>query len=301
VVQLSVILPFHNAAATLARCLAALSAQTYPRDLVEIIAVDNNSTDRSADIVAQFPAIRLLQEPIQGAYAARNRGIRDARGRVLVFTDPDCVPTPDWLSAIAQDIDIPGTAVVIGGYVVPRHSEAMQLLVRYENTKDAFVFSSAAPELYYGHTNNMAVLHDVFEQFGPFVQRRRGADTIFVRRVVDALSYRAVRYSSAALVDHLELDGIATYYRKMMLYGESRESYRHISWTRPLTLRERFVVFRRTCADHALSVRQTTHLLALLSMGLVSWRAGRARAQLARLVRGSGERAAAADRYRAVF
>jgi len=301
VVQLSVILPFHNAAATLARCLDALYAQTYPRDRVEIIAIDNNSTDSSAAIVRQFPGVRLLEEPVQGAYAARNRGVQEARGRVLVFTDPDCVPVPGWLSAIARDIDLPGTAIVIGGYVVPSHSEAMQLLVRYENTKDAFVFSSAAPELYYGHTNNMAVLRDVFEQFGPFVQRRRGADTIFVRRVVDALSCTAVRYSSTALVDHLELDGIASYYGKMMLYGESRESYRHISWTRPLTLPERFAVFRRTCANHGLNVRQTAHLLALLSVGLVSWRAGRARAQLARVTRGRGERAAVTERYRAIF
>jgi hypothetical protein len=69
----------------------------------------------------------------------------------------------------------------------------------------------------------------------------------------------------------------------MVLYGESRESYRHISWTRPLTLRERFTVYRRTLADHSLSPTRAIELLALLSAGLVAWRAGRTRAQWRRL------------------
>ena len=297
-VQLSVVVPFHNAAGTLARCLDGLRAQTLHRDLYEVIAVDNNSTDGSADIVRRYPEVRLLEEPVQGAYAARNRGVRHARGYVLAFTDPDCVPVPGWLTALAREVEAPGTALVVGGYVVPDHSRPMQLLVRYENEKDAYVFASASPELYYGHTNNMAIRRDVFERFGPFIERRRGADTILVRRVVDSLSTSAARYSPTALVDHLELEGVATYYRKMVLYGESRESYRHISWTRPLTLRERLAVFRLTCLHHGLSVREATQLLALLSLGLVSWRAGRARAQLSRVRRRLRSADKSPERYR---
>ncbi|HEX6104451.1 MAG TPA: glycosyltransferase family A protein [Gemmatimonadales bacterium] len=285
-VQLSVVIPFHNAAATLPRCLEALRAQDFARDGFEVIAVDNNSTDRSLELVRRYPEVRLLQEGTQGAYVARNRGVAAARGRILAFTDPDCVPVPGWLAAIAREMKRSDTGVVLGGYIVPRHPPALRLLVCYENTKDAFVFATEAPELYYGHTNNMAVRREVFERFGPFVERRRGADTILVRRVVDGLSCRAVRYCPEALVEHLELADVLTYYRKLTLYGESRESYRQVSWTRPLTLSERLTVFRRTGIAHALSATGAAHLLLLLSVGLLAWRAGRARAQWHRLTSG---------------
>ena len=277
--RLSVIVPFHNAADTLARCLDGLSVQEFPRDRFEVIAVDNNSTDGSAEIARRYAAVRLCSEPNQGAYAARNRGVAAARGAILAFTDPDCIPTPSWLAVIDREMQAPDTAVLLGGYVIPRGYPGLALLVRYENEKDSFVFSTDSPELYYGHTNNMAVRRDAFERFGPFVERPRGADTIFVRRVVDALTCHAARYSPDLLVEHLELSTVRTYYRKLVLYGESRESYRRISWTRPLTLAERIAVFRRTCARHALSPSAAAQLFSLLSAGLVAWRLGRARAQ----------------------
>ncbi len=191
--EMTVVIPFYNAAATLARCIEALEAQRYPRERFEIILVDNNSTDGSADIVRRCGGVRLLREAAQGAYVARNRGVAASRGNILVFTDPDCIAEPDWLASIAAAMENPGTEIVIGGYVPPADSASIGLLAQYENAKDAFVFSSGIPELYYGHTNNMAVRRTTFERFGPFVERRRGADTIFVRRVVAALPCCGVR------------------------------------------------------------------------------------------------------------
>ena len=292
-VLLSVIVPIRNAADTLVACLDGLRAQQFPRDQFEIILVDNNSTDSSASIARRYPDVQLLSEPKPGAYAARNRGVAAARGHLLAFTDPDCVPAPDWLATLARELQVVGTAVVMGGYILPSHNAVLELLIRYENTKDAFVLGTDIPELYYGHTNNMGVRREIFDRFGPFVERHRGADTIFVRRVVADLSCDAVRYAPAALVEHLEVDRIRTYYRKLFLYGESRESYRHISWTRPLSLGERMVVFRRACTTHALSVGRTVLLFGLLSLGLGAWRAGRARAQWSRWRARSVESAAA--------
>ncbi len=284
-VRLSVIIPFRDAAGTLPQCLDALRRQDVPRDRYEVIAIDNNSADHSADIVRQYPEVRLLHEPKQGAYAARNRGVSVATGDVLVFTDPDCVAEPTWLSTIAREMQSTDTAILLGGYVLPTHSATLRLLVSYENTKDAYVFGAGIRALYYGHTNNMAVRRDVFARFGPFVERRRGADTIFVRRVVEAIPCSQVRYCPTALVEHLELDRPRTYYHKLTLYGESRESYRHLSWTRPLTLGERVTVYRRTCTSHGLSATRALQLVSLLGLGLVAWRWGRARAQWHRLTR----------------
>ncbi|MBC7788603.1 MAG: glycosyltransferase family 2 protein [Anaerolineae bacterium] len=285
----SVIIPFFNAAGTLSRCLDAIRSQTFPRDGFEVIAIDNNSTDHSVEVVRRYSEVTLLREPSQGAYAARNRGVASAQGSILVFTDPDCVPNADWLEAIARAMQAGTTEVLIGGYVLPQHSGAVRLLVLYENVKDEFVFGTHYPELYYGHTNNMAVRRTTFDRFGPFVERRRGADTIFVRRVVQTLPCSAVRYDPSALVAHLEIADVLTYYRKMATYGESRESYRHLSWTRPLSMRERVTVIRRTLSEHRLSLARSLQLALLLSVGLIAWRFGRALAQFHRLGFDSGQ------------
>jgi len=290
-VRLSVVIPFYDAAETLPRCLDAIFAQRFPRDEYEVVAVDNNSTDGSADIVRRYRDVVLLREEKAGAYAARNSGVAAARGEILVFTDPDCIPDADWLSRIWAAMAPGETEVVIGGYVLPERSSAVRLLLLYENTKDSFVFGTDIPELYYAHTNNMAVRRSTFERFGPFVERRRGSDTIFVRRVVATLPCSVVRYDPSVRVEHLEVADVWTYYRKMATYGESRESYRHLSWTRPLTLGERVAVTRRTVKEHRLSAVQVLHLMLLLSIGLVAWRSGRARARWRRLRSASNESA----------
>ena len=72
----------------------------YPKDQVEIIIVDNNSTDRTRDIIHQYPVLAVV-EPKPGSTAARNAGIRMARGDIMAFTDADCLVKRQW----AQEIE----------------------------------------------------------------------------------------------------------------------------------------------------------------------------------------------------
>src|SRR5678815_1507408 len=110
----SIVVPFFNAERYIERCARALLAQAYPAERYEILMVDNNSTDSSARIVRGFDRVRLLQESEQGSYAARNRGIDQARGDIVTFTDPDCEPRKDWLEQIGRAMDGPGTQLVLG-------------------------------------------------------------------------------------------------------------------------------------------------------------------------------------------
>mgnify|MGYP000173933103 CR=1 FL=1 len=94
---LSVIIPVWNDEARIGLCLDALEAQSLPRELFEVIVVDNGSTDATAKIVAGRTGVTLLHEAQVGSYAARNLGLTRAVGDYLAFTDSDCVPDPDWL------------------------------------------------------------------------------------------------------------------------------------------------------------------------------------------------------------
>ena len=273
-VRFTVVVPVHNTAEHLERCIAALRAQDYPRDQFEILMVDNNSTDGSAGILGRADGVRALSETKQGSYAARNRALRDASGDVVAFTDSDCAPAAGWLRALDQALEDPRIQVVLGCRRPGRDTGLIRLLADYENKKDEHVFASHAAESYYGFTNNMGVRRDTFRKDGPFVERPRGADTIFVRRVVEGEGCEAVAYAPAMRIAHAEMDGVRTYYRKMFTYGRSRQLYRHIVKTRPLGTEERVAAFRATVRGGGYSWIAAVALAGLLAGGMAAWSLG---------------------------
>jgi len=114
-VAYSVIVPAYNAGRTLGACLGALTAQTVPRAQYEVIVVDDGSTDDTAAVAARFP-VRVLRQANRGPAAARNQGARAAQGDLLLFTDADCVPAPDWLAELAAPLADPAVAAAKGAY-----------------------------------------------------------------------------------------------------------------------------------------------------------------------------------------
>jgi glycosyltransferase involved in cell wall biosynthesis len=97
--QVSVIIPVWNGAKTIASCLEAVAGQTIGLEKMEVIVVDNGSTDQTSEIVAAFPDVVLLTELRPGSYRARNTGLAAATGALVAFTDADCIPIPGWLEA----------------------------------------------------------------------------------------------------------------------------------------------------------------------------------------------------------
>ena len=87
----SVIVPAYNAAATIGETLRSALAQTYPQ--LEVLVVDDGSTDATADIVRSFvardPRVRLLQQANAGVAAARNLAIAQSRGAYVAPLDAD--------------------------------------------------------------------------------------------------------------------------------------------------------------------------------------------------------------------
>jgi cellulose synthase/poly-beta-1,6-N-acetylglucosamine synthase-like glycosyltransferase len=92
----SVIVPVYNCASTLGTCLGALLAQTVDAREYEVIVVDDGSTDGSAIVAAQY-AVTVEHQDHAGAAGARNLGAQRARSAILLFTDADCEPLPDWI------------------------------------------------------------------------------------------------------------------------------------------------------------------------------------------------------------
>jgi GT2 family glycosyltransferase len=115
--RLSVVIPVLNASRTLPRTLAALAALVPAPD--EIVFVDNGSTDDTPARLQAYAAsaatkVVVLREPRRGASVARNTGARAATGDVVVFTDADCCPRPDWLAALRAPFTDAAAGAVAG-------------------------------------------------------------------------------------------------------------------------------------------------------------------------------------------
>jgi glycosyltransferase involved in cell wall biosynthesis len=111
----SVIIPAWNSAECIRSCLDAVIAQDLGEDQIEIIVVDNGSSDATPDLVRSYPSVVLLSEPEPGSYRARNRGLERARGHYVAFTDSDCIPASDWLSTgLAAARRAPAAGVIAG-------------------------------------------------------------------------------------------------------------------------------------------------------------------------------------------
>ncbi len=101
-VLISIVIPTYNRLPILAKCLLALEQQDFTQPY-EVILVDDGSTDSTLTWLqenhAQLPHVRWCQQDHQGAAAARNRGVAEANGDMIIFIDSDLVVTPTFLSA----------------------------------------------------------------------------------------------------------------------------------------------------------------------------------------------------------
>lgn len=115
--DVSVIVPVYNDGKRLALCLDALARQTLPPGSVEIIVVDNASTEDIRPVIDGRPGVTRALETVRGPAAARNRGVALARGRMIAFTDADCIPDPDWLALGVARLEAEKGCGLIGGRV----------------------------------------------------------------------------------------------------------------------------------------------------------------------------------------
>lgn len=110
-IEISIITPAYNATKTIQKLLEALQRQTYDKRKFEVLIIDDGSTDGTREYVERYIAknhelnLHLLTQNHQGQGHARNRGIEVAQGRIIAFTDADCVPDSDWLAQAKQLID----------------------------------------------------------------------------------------------------------------------------------------------------------------------------------------------------
>jgi glycosyltransferase involved in cell wall biosynthesis len=122
VIDVSVVIPTYNRVDRLRRVLDALAQQTYPSERFEVVVVSDGSTDGTNGYLAEQPVPNLVSDVQEnaGPAAARNRGVKLARGRLILFLDDDVVAAPDLVQRhVDQHAGHDGDLVVIGPMLSP--------------------------------------------------------------------------------------------------------------------------------------------------------------------------------------
>jgi glycosyltransferase involved in cell wall biosynthesis len=167
----SVVVPTYRRPDALRRCLDALASLDPTGPTFELLVVDDGGTSVPDALAITFRPrleVTVLRPPHGGPAAARNVGLRAARGRWLAFTDDDCTPEAGWLTGFARRFaDLPDHG--LGGYTINRfeggtYATAQQLLVDYFNRLPEE--PGARPSFF--PTNNIALPTDALRALGGF-------------------------------------------------------------------------------------------------------------------------------------
>ena len=105
--MVSFVIPVKNDASRLRRCLASITANVYPRDLIDIIVVDNQSTDASPQ-VGRDAGATVVNSTARSVAELRNSGADGARGSILAFVDADHEIDPDWIETALDVLSADG-------------------------------------------------------------------------------------------------------------------------------------------------------------------------------------------------
>lgn len=172
-IHLSVVVCTLNRSALLGKCLESLMKQETSTDKIEVIVVDNGSTDDTATVTKsfgpRFPKLNYIVEPQLGLARARQTGFEASIGKYIAYLDDDAIAAPYWCSAICQTFaeieQSPGNGVVaLGGPIEP-------------------IFEISRPPWLTGNLTSLYAIVDLGERLRPYPNKGCpvGANMAFLR------------------------------------------------------------------------------------------------------------------------
>ncbi|MCL4835987.1 MAG: sugar transferase [Caldilineaceae bacterium] len=260
----SVIVPVYNGQTSITTCLDALSRQSIPLQHFEVIVVDDGSTDGSRAAVEGWLATKaiahwqVMSQANAGPAAARNQGAQLAQSPLLLFTDADCAPSPDWVEALLRVFEQPDIVGAKGTYLTDQTGLTPCFVqAEYEDRYDRMVGSE---RIDFVDTYSAAYRRAIFLENGGFA-------TVFTTASVEdqefsfrlaAKGYRLV-FAPQAQVKHIHDENLGEYFRRKYFIG---------FWKSLLT---RWHPERMVQDSHTPPVLKVQMLLWAALVGLLPW------------------------------
>jgi GT2 family glycosyltransferase len=244
---ITIVIPTYNRSHFLVRSLASLVSQDYPRDRLEVLVVDDGSKDQTPEILEKFraenPCFRYLRQNNHGPAAARNAGIKEAHGDIILFMDDDCIAAERWAYELTRPYKDPNVGGVAGRvqFVAPDDNIANRCAARYAGIGQPVDTNG---EIEFFVTANASFRRAALEEVGGF-------DTAFPYAAQEDfdLSYRIKQrgwnlvYTDKAVVDHYHHHTIRNELKRFYRVGQAeammwlKHGRKYSVWTElPLSL-----------------------------------------------------------------
>lgn len=212
--KVSVIIAVKNREGLIGKCLQSLMEVDYPD--YEVIVVDDHSIDNTAEVVKNFP-VKLLKSKGRGIGAAKNTGIAEANGRIVAFTDSDCLVAKDWLSQMAKlHLQYP-QAMGVGGIIKNPLPENFFARFGQKLCFDPPLFQQGFVKTIGG--NNVSYKREVFDSVGLFDERFvTGEDPDMCWRLMQ--KGMKIFYSPDIVIHHLHRASWGSFLKQQFWYGQ---------------------------------------------------------------------------------
>lgn len=230
-VKYSVIVCSYNGSRWIGECLDALAAQRLPKDLYEVIVVDDGSTDSLSALVRpyekRYANFRLISySPNKGLSAARNIGWQNAKGGIIYYIDDDAVADPDWIERLASHYASENIAGV-GGYPRPYFEKSLYTI--YDIARCKLEYGDNAEVLNDNNWGsggcNMSLRRSVLDEVGGFDPRFRAvADDADINKRIAGKGYRLL-CAADITVRHRYPTSFKDFYRKRAGRGRGELIY----------------------------------------------------------------------------
>lgn len=184
---ISIIIPFKDNPDELNTILTAISEQDYPQEAIGILCVDNGSgsSQKAINVPADTGNILFLSEKtyLNSPYSARNRGIEQSKGEILIFADANSLPEKSWLSEGIRHLQQTGADIVAGR--VNFHFGSQMSGAKIVDALTSIHQKRAVKERGVAYTANLFVRKEVFAKAGLFEEGvRSGGDVRWTTRAV---------------------------------------------------------------------------------------------------------------------
>lgn len=179
--RLSIVIPAYRSEQTIEASLRSFLAQSYP---AEIVVVDSSPDERTADVVARFPEVRLIR-PLARLlpHAARNEGARATTGELLLFTDPDIYPDERAVETLVAAWELHGGAIVAA---LTSHGDSWLERGLHLTKFDSWLAGSSPRPVEVGPSSGLLCTREAFERVGGFRDDLMLGDTVFSWALRDA-------------------------------------------------------------------------------------------------------------------
>ncbi len=222
--SVSIVIPVKDRADDLRHCLTSIQALNYPHDKLEVIVVDDGSSDPTPQVAKEFDVLLIESGAVGGGPAlARNRGASFASGEILAFIDSDCTASEDWLAdllPIFTDVKV----AAVGGWVDGMHHGSA--LDRYEAVMSSLnlgrreMVGGAGGDTFYLPSCNLLMRKAAFNAAGGFRSEMHvGEDVDLTWRLRDA--GWSIRYMPVGAVCHAHRSQPWPFMRRRFEYGTS--------------------------------------------------------------------------------